>query len=32
MMEAERQAMAERGLQYFKENFEREMLLGCLDG
>lgn len=32
MTEAERQAMGARGLQYFKENFEREMLLGRLDG
>lgn len=32
MTEAERQAIGARGLQYFKENFEREMLLGRLDG
>ncbi|MDE2118963.1 MAG: glycosyltransferase family 4 protein, partial [Betaproteobacteria bacterium] len=32
MTEAERQAMGGRGLQYFRENFEREMLLGRMDG
>jgi len=32
MTDAERQAMGKRGLQYFKENFEREMLLERLNG
>ena len=32
MTEAERLAMGGRGLQYFRENFERKMLLGRLDG
>ena len=32
MTQAERRAMGEHGLKYFKENFEREMLLERLDG
>ena len=31
MTESERQFMGKRGLQYFKDNFEREMLLGRLE-